>query len=139
MEFVYVLRCRTVGVAVAALSATVLSAPLPASAAPQAATLSPDALVSSDGRVLLTSSPSRRSAEFPRGRSGSVGRTGADQGIESIIGTDERVRVKNTLAFPGSATVLIRQFGRLHCTGWMVSKDTLMTAGHCVRDGGSDG
>lgn len=63
----------------------------------------------------------------------------ADQGIESIIGTDERVRVKNTLAFPGSATVLIRQFGRLHCTGWMVSKDTLMTAGHCVRDGGSDG
>ncbi len=73
MEFVHILRRRTVGVAVAALAATVLSAPLPASAAPQAATLSPDALVSSDGRVLLPSSPSRRPSFLVAGLDRSVG------------------------------------------------------------------
>ena len=35
--------------------------------------------------------------------------------------------------------MLINRNGSLHCTGWMVSRDTLVTAGHCVHTGGANG
>lgn len=51
---------------------------------------------------------------------------------ESIIGADNRVRVTATTSYPNRAIVHITRNGEAHCTGWMVSKDTLVTAGHCL-------
>ncbi len=59
-------------------------------------------------------------------------------GIESIIGPDSRKRVGKTTDFPARATVLVT-FSAGRCTGWLIGKDTVVTAGHCVHpgDGGS--
>lgn len=52
----------------------------------------------------------------------------------TIIDEDDRVRLTETRAFPNSAIVYIHKAGRQYCTGWMVSEDTLVTAGHCLYD-----
>ena len=57
---------------------------------------------------------------------------------ESIIGFDSRFHV-NPYAYPQRAVALITYNGSTHCTGWLVSADTLVTAGHCVHGGGSKG
>lgn len=54
---------------------------------------------------------------------------------ESIIGTDERVQVTDTAAYPNSAIVYLEiEFpqGAGSCSGWMIGPHTLATAGHCV-------
>lgn len=54
---------------------------------------------------------------------------------EKIIGEDQRQRITNTTDFPNSAIVYIHQSnGAQYCTGWLVSPDTLVTAGHCIYD-----
>lgn len=62
----------------------------------------------------------------------------APLGRESIIGTDERVLIKNTKQSPFRAMVLIT-FENSRCTGWMIGPNTVATAGHCVHSGGSSG
>jgi glutamyl endopeptidase len=57
---------------------------------------------------------------------------------ESVLGFDSRFHV-NPYAYPQRAVSLITYNGRTHCTGWLVSDDTLVTAGHCVHGGGSNG
>jgi len=59
-------------------------------------------------------------------------------GRESIIGPDERVRVANTRAFPYRAIALVT-FEGSRCTGWLIGRDTVATAGHCVHTGGPGG
>jgi glutamyl endopeptidase len=56
-------------------------------------------------------------------------------GIESIIGADDRTRVRRTTRFPSRAVALIT-FSSGRCSGWMISPDTVATAGHCVHRGG---
>ncbi len=56
---------------------------------------------------------------------------------DSIIGGDSRTRVTSTSRYPNSAIVHITRGGAAHCTGWMVSRDTLVTAGHCLYNRGS--
>lgn len=58
-------------------------------------------------------------------------------GTESVIGADNRTRVTATTTRPNSAIVHITRNGGAHCTGWLVSKDTLVTAGHCLYDVGT--
>jgi glutamyl endopeptidase len=56
---------------------------------------------------------------------------------ESVIGTDSRKKVINTKTYPARATVQILftdvgdGFDYL-CSGWLVNKNTVVTAGHCV-------
>lgn len=50
----------------------------------------------------------------------------------TVIGADGRYRITGTKAFPNRAVVYIERSGRAHCSGWMISADTLVTAGHCV-------
>ena len=50
----------------------------------------------------------------------------------SIIGSDNRSRITATKTFPSRAVVYITYNGKQHCTGWMISKNTLITAGHCL-------
>ncbi len=60
--------------------------------------------------------------------------------ISAIIGTDNRTRVTNTTAFPNRAIVHLdirypsSGTSRFGCTGFLVSADTVVTAGHCVYD-----
>ncbi|SEA18629.1 Trypsin-like peptidase domain-containing protein [Thiothrix caldifontis] len=57
---------------------------------------------------------------------------------ESILGFDSRFQVIPA-SYPERAVTLITYNGNTHCSGWLVSKDTLVTAGHCVHGGGSTG
>jgi glutamyl endopeptidase len=59
----------------------------------------------------------------------------APLGQESTIGTDTRTLVSPTTGYPASATVLIA-FSAGRCTGWLISANTVVTAGHCVHPGG---
>lgn len=58
----------------------------------------------------------------------------------TIIGEDERTPITNTLLFPSRAIVQItykkKGSERLNlCSGVMISKDTVLTAGHCLHGG----
>jgi glutamyl endopeptidase len=66
-----------------------------------------------------------------------------DNGRETVIGPDSRARVKGTASFPARATALItfaqRRTSGYMCTGWFISSNTVVTAGHCVHSGGPNG
>jgi glutamyl endopeptidase len=57
---------------------------------------------------------------------------------KSIIGVDSRSLVSATTTFPWRAIALVT-FDGGRCTGWFISKDTVVTAGHCVHTGGTAG
>lgn len=62
---------------------------------------------------------------------------------ESVIGVDSRYRIyPSQSGHPERAIGLItfkQGSGSYICTGWMIGKDTVATAGHCVHSGGSSG
>ncbi len=53
-----------------------------------------------------------------------------------VIDEDERFPVY-AQAYPYRATALITHNNASFCTGWLASKDTLVTAGHCIHTNGS--
>lgn len=58
--------------------------------------------------------------------------------LETIVGWDARMRYY-TGQYPNRAIVYI-QYNNAHlCTGFLVSRDTVVTSGHCVHTGGSNG
>jgi V8-like Glu-specific endopeptidase len=61
---------------------------------------------------------------------------GAPPALETVIGTDERVRINNTRQYPWrvNASLLITAADNSQWigTGWFISPRTLVTAGHCV-------
>ncbi len=65
---------------------------------------------------------------------------------ESVIGVDTRTKVDPydaaVSSYPARATAMIsfKQGSSSYlCTGWMISPNTIATAGHCVHSGGSSG
>jgi glutamyl endopeptidase len=58
-------------------------------------------------------------------------------GIESVLGTDTRLRTYTT-TYPARATALIT-FDGGYCTGWFYGPNVVATAGHCVHSGGTGG
>lgn len=141
-------RTRYAGLAsLGALAAILAVAAPPAEAKPS---INPDTPVASDGsRVAVgarggariygesghvgTGRPIKATATAPSGSS----KTGI--GIESIYGSDDRVRINPTTSFPASAVAQITLNGNAHCTGWLYGPDIVATAGHCVHTGGSSG
>lgn len=93
-----------------------------------------------DARGRTLKAPSVRTTKKTVRNSGSVPayvpkrNVGKSTGTESVIGPDGRTQVHDTTAFPNSAVVFIMNGGRHHCTGWMISRDTVVTAGHCLYD-----
>jgi glutamyl endopeptidase len=66
-----------------------------------------------------------------------VGSDPSPETAESIIGADQRTLVAATTSYPARAVGLITRNGAQWCTGWLISKDTVLTAGHCVNSGGN--
>lgn len=56
---------------------------------------------------------------------------------ESVIGPDERTQITNTTAYPNRAIAHLEvdfPSSSGTCTGWFISRNRLVTAGHCVYD-----
>lgn len=92
-----------------------------------------DAGIASDGSVTLP----HPGSEAANGWSGSVGSAPSPETAESIIGADQRVQIAGTTSYPARAIGLISRNGSQWCTGWMIGRDTMLTAGHCVNSGGN--
>ncbi|AOS61078.1 trypsin-like serine peptidase [Actinoalloteichus hymeniacidonis] len=58
-------------------------------------------------------------------------------GAPSIFQPDQRSRVLDTTAFPSRAVVQVTAAEIGGCSGFLVSADTVVTAGHCVHAGGT--
>ncbi|MBQ0943672.1 trypsin-like serine protease [Ideonella sp. 4Y16] len=72
------------------------------------------------------------------------GARGDDQlAPESVLGADRRFRVyPSESGYPYRAVGLLtfnQGTGSYTCTGWLISADTVATAGHCVHSGGTGG
>lgn len=61
---------------------------------------------------------------------------GGDVSTDSVIGADNRTRITATTSHP-SRTIVYLTSSDARCTGFLVSKDTVVTAGHCVHPGGT--
>lgn len=61
---------------------------------------------------------------------------------ESVIGPDGRSRITATTSYPSSAIgqLTFTQRGSAYlCTGFLIDPNTVLTAGHCVHEGGAGG
>lgn len=92
-----------------------------------------DAAITDTGNVTLPNP----GTETSNGFSGNVGSAPSPETAESIIGADQRVQIVGTTSYPARAIGLISRNGSQWCTGWLISKDTILTAGHCVNSGGN--
>ena len=65
-----------------------------------------------------------------------VARTKSDYQLESILGTDDRTRIKNTQDYPWccicSLAITAQTGTQWIGTGWLAGPRLLLTAGHCV-------
>ncbi|GAB7191743.1 extracellular metalloprotease Mpr [Kineococcus sp. NUM-3379] len=136
------LRATLVTTVLAALFTAGASAGASAAPGAQATTSSPDSLVSAAGHVVTPQQAAESvTGTGPTGRSGFAGtaKQPATAGTDSIIGVDQRFRVSPTTSYPARAVALVSRNGNPSCTAWLVSKDTVLTAGHCVHSGGPNG
>jgi len=147
-------RCRVV----LAVCAVVAAGAMPGTSA--AATGGARDMVSSDGHEVratslaaaaagLTASPGSRGTgrlspavwKAPGARYRAAGPVAA---AVPCCGVDKRVRITNTTAYPfraiGQITFSLPD-GSFICTGWLISPNTVATAGHCVHagSGGANG
>ena len=131
-------RVTRAALGTALILASMATAMTPADAAPKkpkpvdVSSLPADAAISNNGQVRLAQANSEAAAT---GFSGFEGNAPQPESAESIIGTDQRVQVTGTTTYPARAVGLITRNGAHHCTGWLISRDTVLTAGHCVHAG----
>lgn len=112
----------------------------------------PVQIVSSDGSIVSLSAAESNMTEVAPFKGNAAAKGGGDSGRvvdpaslgglkglggDSIIGADTRYKITSG-AFPNRAVVLLT-FAGARCTGWMISADTVMTAGHCVNKGNGGG
>jgi glutamyl endopeptidase len=109
------------------------------------AALDPNTSVASDGTMVTAPELSRHGVDGHRGTgvqnptTGSVDNLNDPSGTgrESVIGTDERTQITDTTVYPYRAVVRIT-FSAGSCSGWLIGRNTVATAGHCVADGGTN-
>lgn len=76
-----------------------------------------------------------RALSLERPKTGKIGK-------ETVIGTDDRVRVNPTTGRPARYNVYIsfvQNGGSFRCSGSLIGPNTVATAGHCVHTGGPGG
>lgn len=103
-------------------------------AAPVPAASSPDRSVILKGTVKDGAQPTPR-RHVVTGKSDQPLRSGT--GLMSLIGADERKRIRDTEASPFRMVCALRieaPWGTFVGTGWLAGPRTLVTAGHCVYD-----
>jgi glutamyl endopeptidase len=97
-------------------------------------TADPHQPLSSDGRALPAVGTARAlTGAVQHASTGSTGAVLARRA--SVIGTDDRVRNTDTTTYPNRAVVQVlypTPTGTSVCTGWMINRNTVATAGHCV-------
>lgn len=81
--------------------------------------MDPDAVSTSDGG-------------YVKGQCGSDGCPQAGVGTMSVIPPDERQVVSDTTAWPYRSVVFIKTDNNGNCSGFLISKNTVVTAGHCL-------
>ena len=144
-------RKTLTSIAALAITALALIGTVPARAMPASTpTVNPNATVSSDGSTPSAAFGSGMQtvsqAYVPSGQDGAAVnarsfepavppvRAPGSVSTESVIGTDNRVRVTSTTSYPYRAIVHITSsIGG--CTGWLINANTVVTAGHCVHNG----
>jgi glutamyl endopeptidase len=94
--------------------------------------LAPDVLVFQDGTIMQPAAPGSAPVG---GRRGHRGYAPEGFGIESVIGIDDRAPVRMD-TYPGRAVGTLTRYGAPFCTAFLVGADLVLTAGHCVHDGG---
>ena len=60
---------------------------------------------------------------------------------ESVIGPDGRTQVQDTAVYPNRAVghlEIIQGTSLLYCTGWLIDRNSILTAGHCAYQGGTN-
>lgn len=75
------------------------------------------------------------------GYSSTTSSNGSYRGPRSVIGTDDRTQVTETRASPYRRTGQITFTSNAKsyiCTGWLISPNAVVTAGHCLADDSSD-
>lgn len=133
------MRVRSVsaaGGAIAALAALVLSGGMATAAAPKA--VDPQLVTTPVGVEVVNGIADADNPLDAKGLTKSVGYKSTPArfpGAESVIGVDTRKQILDTTKNPYRAVVKLGGGSLSGCTGWMVSADTLVTAGHCVWNG----
>jgi glutamyl endopeptidase len=137
---------RIAGVALAAAvlsSVTLLTVAIPAQAAPapaqDSAAVAGITMVNGAGRQ-ITIPRSLDAAAKSAVTAGATGRGSVpakNKGVapHSVIGGDDRVQEGAPLSYPWEAIAYLST-NQGQCTGFMLSRDVLVTAGHCVYEGG---
>ncbi|WP_033100837.1 MULTISPECIES: serine protease [Thermoactinomyces] len=95
----------------------------------------PDDVIQTQNGAYVKGHPgtNKRIHEFAPSSSRTSNQSAGHLGEESVIGQDERTEVQDPSVYPYSAIVKIESdIGG--CTGWLISPDTVVTAGHCVYD-----
>ncbi|AXX31889.1 trypsin-like serine protease [Actinosynnema pretiosum subsp. pretiosum] len=107
------------------------------------ATAAPDALTMVNGEGRTITLPAAATSALRSAAAGSSGTTttpdrkpSPDLAADSVIGVDGRVQESAPSAFPWGAIAHL-ETNQGGCTGFMLSRDVLVTAGHCVHSGGS--
>lgn len=128
------------GLAMAALAPALPAAAGPAPAPATTAATAGVALVSGGGRTV----PAAATAALPRTQAGAaalapkgtvVPTTKKEAAPGSVLGTDGRVQESASASNPwGSIVHIESSVGG--CSGFLINRDTVVTAGHCVFNGG---
>lgn len=126
--------------------------------AQEGAELDPNTPVSEEGVLPMPEAVSYRTQTPEKGTGEKLGRPmripdeelnapaldGGMEGLmESVIGTDSRIKVTGTTTYPYRAIaylyVVFPNNAAGSCTGWLIGANTLATAGHCVYSKGNGG
>lgn len=134
----------TLALAVVATTALAQSVANTAAAAPQAEAGGVTMVNGAGKTVTLPAAAATALRSASAGRSGSTAATKAGAtkaepgsvGTNSVIGADGRVQESVPTTYPWGAIAHL-QTNQGGCTGFMLSRDVLVTAGHCVHYGGS--
>jgi glutamyl endopeptidase len=136
-------RCRRI-ITLLLASASALAVSLTATSGTAAA--APAGLTMVNGAGKTVTLPAMAASALKAAAAGQNGSGGAKAsptkaepggfGINSVIGPDGRVQESAPATYPWSAIAHL-ETNQGGCTGFMLSRDVLVTAGHCVHWGGS--